>query len=377
MKIGICCYPTYGGSGAIATGLGRALADSGHEVHFLSYARPARLAAFHPRVTFHRVQVTSYPLFRYPPYDLALASLMRDVAEDRDLDILHAHYAIPHAVAAVLAREMLDADRPRIVTTLHGTDITIVGTERAYYHSTRFGIRRSDAVTAVSEWLRQETVRVFEPTCNIEVVPNFVDLDRFRPPTTESCRKDLAPEGARVLSHVSNFRPVKRVQDVIRIFAGVAARMDARLVIAGDGPDRGAAEAQASALGVRDLVNFLGEQEGVERVLAASDLFLLPSEHESFGLAALEAMACGVPVIATRSGGLPEVVRDGETGFLLGVGDVDAAVERAIALLEDEPLRCRMGEAARSDAASRFDAPRVVERYVKVYERALAKPVCA
>lgn len=372
MRVGICCYPTYGGSGAVATELGLSLADLGHEVHFVSYAQPARLTGFHPRVTFHRVDVTPYPLFRYPPYDLALASLLRDVAESRDLDVLHVHYAIPHAVSAVLARDMLGTRRPAIVTTLHGTDITIVGADRAYFRPTLYGIERSDAVTAVSQWLRQETLRFFRPQRPVEVVPNAVDVNRFRPGGDASLRDAVAAPGEAVLAHVSNFRPVKRVGDVVGIFAGVARARPARLLLAGDGPEIAAARERADREGVADRVHFLGEQEDVERVFAAADLFLLPSEQESFGLAALEALACGVPVVGCRSGGLPEVVRDGETGFLVESGEVDAAVARCLRLLGDDDLRRRFGEAARADAVTRFAEADVVGRYVAVYERVLA-----
>ena len=372
MRIGICCYPTYGGSGAIATELGLAMAALGHEIHFVSYARPARLTGYHANVAFHRVQVTPYPLFKYPPYDLALASLLRDVSESRQLDILHVHYAIPHAVSALLARDMLGTLRPKIVTTLHGTDITIVGLDRAYFQPTRYGIERSDAVTTVSEWLRGETLRFFQPSRAIEVVPNFVDVERFQPRAESSLRKCLVPAGEKVLSHVSNFREVKRVSDVIRIFARTAAEVSARLLLAGDGPEIATAERVAAEAGVADRVHFLGEQEDVERVYGASDVFLLPSEHESFGLSALEALACGVPVVGTDAGGLPEVVKDGRSGYLVEVGDVTSAADRAIRMLRDEPLRRAMGDAGRADALARFAATPVVERYLELYERLLA-----
>jgi L-malate glycosyltransferase len=372
VRIGICCYPTYGGSGAIATELGLAMAARGHEVHFVSYARPARLTGYHANVSFHRVQVTPYPLFKYPPYDLALASLLRDVAESRQLDVLHVHYAIPHAVSALLARDMLGTKRPKIVTTLHGTDITIVGLDRAYFQPTRYGIERSDAVTTVSEWLRGETLRFFQPTRAIEVLPNFVDVERFQPRAESPLRACLVPPGERVMSHVSNFREVKRVRDVIDIFAATAAKVPARLLLAGDGPEIATAERAAAEAGVSERVHFLGEQEDVERVFAASDLFLLPSEHESFGLSALEALACGVPVIGTDSGGLPEVVQSGRTGLLVEVGDVEGAAAGAVRLLRDEGLRRRMGDAGRADAVARFAGPGVVDRYVALYERVLA-----
>ncbi len=368
LRIGICCYPTYGGSGAVATELGMALAERGHEIHFLSYARPARLAAFHPRVTFHRVEVSSYPLFRYPPYDLALASVMREVADTHRLDVLHVHYAIPHAVSAVLARAMLGRRVPHIVTTLHGTDITIVGAEHSYFHPTRYGIEESDAVTTVSEWLRAETVRIFFPQKEIRVLPNFVDTVRFRPVECAQTREWLGLCGEPTLAHVSNFRPVKRVGDVVSIFARITRRRPARLLLAGDGPDRQLAEDIARDEGVLDRVRFLGEQEHVERVLACADLFLLPSESESFGLAALEAMACGVPVVGTRAGGLPEVVDDGVTGALVGIGDVDAAADAATALLEDAPRLRMMSAAARRVAEERFGLSAVVGRYEALYE---------
>jgi N-acetyl-alpha-D-glucosaminyl L-malate synthase BshA len=371
MRIGVCCYPTYGGSGAIATELGLELAQRGHEVHFVSYARPARLTGYHANVHFHRVQVTPYPLFKYPPYDLALASLLRDVAESRELDVLHVHYAIPHAVAALLACDMLGSRRPRVVTTLHGTDITIVGLDRSYFQPTRYAIERSDAVTAGSHWLRGETLRSFQPTRAIEVLPNFVDTERFRPRPDSELRATLVPPGEAVLSHVSNFREVKRVRDVVRIFARAAATVPARLLLAGDGPEMAAAEEAAAEAGVAERVHFLGEQEDVERVYGASDVFLLPSEHESFGLAALEALASGVPVVGTDSGGLPEVVRHAATGFLVEVGDVAGAGARAAELLRDEGMRRRMGAAARADAVARFAEADVVGRYVEVYERVL------
>jgi len=372
LRIGICCYPTYGGSGAVATELGMALAERGHEIHFLSYARPARLAEFHPAVTFHRVDVSSYPLFRYPPYDLALASVMREVSESRNLDIMHVHYAIPHAVSAVLARAMLGRTNPRIVTTLHGTDITIVGAERSYFHPTRFGIDQSDAVTTVSAWLRDETTRIFGTERPIRVVPNSVDTERFRPFDCALTRSRLGVQDDVVLTHVSNFRPVKRVVDAIRIFAGVAATRPARMLLAGDGPERPAAEAAARELGVDDRVQFLGEQEQIERVLACSDLFVLPSDAESFGLAALEAMSCGVPVLATRAGGLPEVVEDGVSGELFEVGDIATAVGLANALLDDPDRQAAMSRAARARATSAFSVGPVVEMYEALYHEVLA-----
>ncbi len=371
LRIGICCYPTYGGSGAVAADLALALADRGHEVHVVSYERPARLTRLHPLVTFHRVEVTPYPLFRYPPYDLALASVLRDVAEERSLDILHVHYAVPHAVSAVLARDMLGTSRPKIVTTLHGTDITIVGADRAYFRPTLYAIARSDAVTAVSGWLRDETWKVFCDTCKIDVVPNGVDLTRFRPRDESALRCAFGRDGDLLISHVSNLRPVKRIRDVIAAFARVAAAVPARLLVAGDGPERGVAEEAALRAGIRDRVHFLGEQEDVERVYAASDLFLLASDSESFGLAALEAQACGVAVVATRAGGVPEVVEDGVTGLLFPVGDVDAAAAACLRLARDAAERGRFGLAGRARAERMFAEARAVDAYVGVYERVL------
>jgi len=372
LRIGICCYPTYGGSGAVATELGVALAERGHEIHFISYARPARLVEFHPRVTFHKVTVSSYPLFRYPPYDLALASLMREVAETRDLDVLHVHYAIPHAVSAVLARGMLEGAGPRIVTTLHGTDITIVGADRSYFHPTRFGIDRSDVVTTVSDWLRDETVRIFAPQREVRVVPNFVDPVRFRPRECAETRDRLGVGDEVVDVHVSNFRPVKRVLDAVRIFARIAAERPARMLLAGDGPERPRAEELARELGVQDRVQFLGEQERIEMVLACADLFLLPSDSESFGLAALEAMACGVPVLGTRAGGLPEVVEHGVSGHLFDVGDVTGASAAALALLGDAERHRAASAAARTRAEEHFGVARVVEQYERLYVELVA-----
>jgi N-acetyl-alpha-D-glucosaminyl L-malate synthase BshA len=356
----------------VATELGVALAERGHEIHFISYARPARLVDFHPRVTFHKVSVSSYPLFRYPPYDLALASLMREVAEARELDLLHVHYAIPHAVSALLARGMLEQRRPRIVTTLHGTDITVVGADRSYFHPTRFGINRSDAVTTVSRWLRDETERMFSPTSAIQVIPNFVDTTRFQPRECQVTRDRLGVGDEVVLAHVSNFRPVKRIADTIRIFARIAAERPARMLLAGDGPERPRAEELARELGVADRVQFLGEQERIEKVLACADLFLLPSDSESFGLAALEAMACGVPVLGTRAGGLPEVVVDGESGRLFDVGDIDGAASAALELLADPDALRAASTAARARATMTFPASQVVGSYEDLYRTVLA-----
>jgi len=374
MRIGITLYPTYGGSGAVATELGLELARRGHEVHFISYASPFRLRGFAERVTFHEVTQLEYPLFEQSsPYALALAVKQHEVAKREQLDLMHVHYAIPHAATAWLAKQMLKTERDlKIVTTLHGTDITLVGQDPSYYTLTKFSIEQSDAVTAVSAFLREETYRAFGcGNCDVRVISNFVSTADYHPATDDSYRRALAPQGHRVLVHVSNFRPVKRILDVVRIFAGVRKALPATLVLVGDGPDRDAAEHEVDQLGLRKDVRFLGKVENVGDVLRGGDLFLLPSATESFGLAALEAMACGVPVVASAAGGIPEVVKDGETGFLAPVGDVTAMTERALALLKDpaEHERMRRNAAAR---ALEFSADRVVPRYEQLYEEVLA-----
>jgi N-acetyl-alpha-D-glucosaminyl L-malate synthase BshA len=376
MRIGITCYPTYGGSGAIATELGMELARRGHEVHFISYAQPFRLPHFMERVFFHEVEVARYPLFEYAPYDLALAAMMHEVTLKEDLDLLHVHYAIPHATSAWIAKEMLAPDaRVKIITTLHGTDITLVGQERSFLEITRFSIKKSDGLTAVSEYLRDETVEHFGvPAERIAVIPNFVDpllYDRGRYP----CRKGaLTLEGEKLVMHISNFRPVKRVRDVVRIFRKIAREVPARLVFVGDGPDRSEAAHEAAALGISDHVLFLGKQDSVAELLACADLFLLPSASESFGLSALEAMASGVPVIASRTGGLPSVVEDGVTGFLAPIGDIDAMADAGIAVLREPGLWKQMSTAARAIAIERFGVDRVVPQYEAYYEQILVGP---
>ena len=368
MKIGITCYPTYGGSGAVATELGMALGRRGHDVHFICYAPPFRLDRCTANVHYHEVEVSSYPLFRYPPYDLALTSKMLEVMCAHRLDVLHVHYAIPHAISAVLARQMMPDCPIRVVTTLHGTDITIVGREAAYLRVTRFGLQQSDAVTAVSSFLAEETDRVIGADTPIRVIPNFVDPEKFAPRTNDEVRRTLAPRAAtKVLTHVSNFRPVKRVRDVVHVFAAVRREMDARLVLVGDGPDQPAALDLAADLGVGGDVVAFGRSENVAELLAASDLFLLPSAGESFGLAALEAQACGVPVIGTLEGGLPEVIENGVTGCLCDVGDREAMSAHAIDLLRCDERRARFGRAARERAQRLFAADDVVGRYEALY----------
>ncbi|MGD2044607.1 MAG: N-acetyl-alpha-D-glucosaminyl L-malate synthase BshA [Gemmatimonadota bacterium] len=375
MKIGITCYPTYGGSGAVATELGLALAERGHEVHFVTYAQPFRLTGLHERVFFHEVEMEDYPLFEHPPYSLALAVALHDVVRTEGLDLVHMHYAIPHAASAFLAREMLAEERPlKIVTTLHGTDITLVGLHPSFHEITRFSILKSDGLSAVSEFLKEETVRDFAvPAERIEVIPNFVDT-RFWRPGREPChRSKLAPGGEKIVMHVSNYRPVKRAQDIVGVFAKIRESVAAQLVLVGDGPDRPRALALATELGVRDHVLFLGRHAAVEELLPCADLFLLPSESESFGLAALEAMASGAPVVASNAGGLPEVIEDGETGFMLPVGDIDGMAAAGVRILCDDALRKRMSAAGRGLAEERFSIGKIVPRYEALYERVLAQ----
>jgi N-acetyl-alpha-D-glucosaminyl L-malate synthase BshA len=375
VKIGITCYPTYGGSGAVATELGIALASRGHEVHFITYSQPFRLPAFQPGIFFHEVDVGRYPLFEYPPYDLALAVRMHEVVRKHGLDLLHVHYAIPHATSAWIAREMLEeaGESIRVITTLHGTDITIVGQDPSFHAITKFSIEQSDRITAVSRYLREETLRAFGCAgCDVQVIHNFIDpavYDRSRYPATLRAQVD---GDRRVLMHVSNFRAVKRVRDVVRIYARVGEAIPAVLVMVGDGPDRVEAEEEARTLGVADSVFFLGRLDAVAPLLAGADLFLLPSQNESFGLSALEALASGTPVIASKAGGLLEVVRDGDTGVLCPVGDVDAMAQAAVAILSDQARWQQMSRTAARDARARFGLDQVLEQYEALYRDALA-----
>jgi L-malate glycosyltransferase len=371
MRIGITCYPTFGGSGVVATELGLALAKHGDNVHFISYALPSRLNLLHERVHFHEVTVTPYPLFDpYPPYTLALATKMAEVAAYEKLDILHVHYAIPHAISAYLAKQILQS-KLKVITTLHGTDITLVGRDESYLPITKFGIEVSDGVTAVSQWLKEETGTHFHTAKPIEVIPNFVDPARFRRDTSAFCQMFGAP-GDKLVCHVSNFRPVKRVMDVVEVFHKIAAKVPSRLIMIGDGPERSRAEAYAREHRLRDRVFFLGNVPNLEEVLGACDVFLLPSETESFGMAALEAMCSEVPVIASRSGGLPEVVLDGETGYLVTVGDTDAMAARGIEILRNDELRRTMGRHAREHAVAEFDEQKIVPMYRDLYDRVIA-----
>jgi N-acetyl-alpha-D-glucosaminyl L-malate synthase BshA len=375
MRIGISCYPTYGGSGAVATELGMRLAQRGHEVHFVSYAHPFRLPRFLRNTYFHEIEVSRYPLFEYPPYSLAVTVAMHEVATQRQLDLFHVHYAVPHATSAWLAKQMLAEPKAlKIVTTLHGTDITLVGQDPSYRSIVRFSIERSDALTAVSEYLKRETCAKFGGVgCEVRVIPNFIDTDVFSPRRGNNLRKALANPDERILMHMSNFRPVKRVVDVVRVAARVMERLPARLILVGDGPDRPLAEEQARHLGIGDRVLFLGKQESVAELLASADLFLLLSESESFGLGALEAMAVGVPVLGTRCGGLEEVVDDGVTGRLLPVGAVDAMADAAVEMLGDADRWQAMGRAARTVAEERFSAERIVPMYESLYEEVLGR----
>ncbi|HVO82301.1 MAG TPA: N-acetyl-alpha-D-glucosaminyl L-malate synthase BshA [Terriglobales bacterium] len=378
MKIGITCYPTYGGSGVVATELGLELAERGHEIHFISYAQPIRLTDPHPNIHYHEVEVSRYPLFDYPPYDLALATRMAEVSELYDLDLLHVHYAIPHSVSALLAKQMLAA-KPRgrrlpFVTTLHGTDITLVGLDRSYLPITRFSIEQSDGVTAISEYLRARTVREFDVRNRIQVIYNFVNCDVYvRDSEAAQRRAEYAPKEERVLVHLSNFRPVKRVTDTIEIFDRVRKKIPSKLLLIGDGPDRSRAEWLAVQKGIHDDVLFLGKQDQIYEQLPLADIMLLPSELESFGLAALEAMACEVVPIATRVGGIPEVIEHGVSGYLADVGDVDTMARHAIELLSDQAALQKMAKASRGVAQSRFCASKIIPQYEDFYRRVLER----
>ena len=374
MKVGITCYPTYGGSGAVATELGLALASRGHEVHFITYQQPFRLPVFVPRVAFHEVSIGHYPLFQYPPYDLALAVKMHEVTLQHDLDLLHVHYAIPHATSAWLAKQMLaeSGRKMPVVTTLHGTDITIVGQDHSYHAITKFSIEKSDRITAVSHWLKDETIRAFGcGNCRVDVVPNFVDPSVYSRTVADPALKQQLAGDRSVLMHISNFRPVKRVQDVIGTFAEVRRETPAVLVMVGDGPDRSAAEDEARRLGVADDVRFLGRIDGVAPLLAIADVYLLTTDAESFGLSALEAMACGAPVVAAGVGGIVEVVEDGVSGSLLPVGDVKGMGAAALKLIRDPSHWRRQSDAGVARAKAKFGIDDVVSQYEAVYQTVL------
>jgi N-acetyl-alpha-D-glucosaminyl L-malate synthase BshA len=378
MKIGITCYPTYGGSGVVATELGLELAQRGHEVHFISYAQPIRLSTPQPNIHYHEVEVSRYPLFDYPPYDLALATRMAEVSELYDLDLLHVHYAIPHSVSAMLARQMLAAGPSKrklpFVTTLHGTDITLVGQDRSYLPITRYSIEQSDGVTAISQYLKERTQREFDIKNSIQVIYNFVNCDVYqRTAETAAQRAEYALPEERILVHLSNFRPVKRITDVIEIFDRVRKKVPAKLLLIGDGPDRSRAEWLAVQKGIHQHVLFLGKQDRVIEKLVLADVMLLPSELESFGLAALEAMACEVVPVATRVGGIPEVIEHGESGFLADVGDVETMARYVTDLLSDEPRLRQVARQARAVAKERFCTSKIIPQYEDFYRRVLER----
>jgi N-acetyl-alpha-D-glucosaminyl L-malate synthase BshA len=373
LKIGITCYPTYGGSGVVATELGKELANLGHEVHFVSYAVPIRLDKFHERVYFHEVDMVPYPLFQYPPYDLALAAKMYEIANYAQLDLFHVHYALPHAISAYLAKSMVEDRDVKIITTLHGTDITLVGMDRSYFPITKFGIKKSDGVTTVSKYLQTLTQNQVGRQ-DIEVIPNFVDAQLFKKPANMDCAKNLiAPGGEPVLMHASNFRPIKRIINVIEIFERVLKKMDARLVFVGDGPEKSVAERYCQENKLTEKVSFLGRQDNLPDLLGCADVFLLPSELESFGLAALEAMSCEVPVVATIVGGIPEVIVHGETGFLANLGDVDKMAGYSLEILKNPNLRRRLGENGRQRAIEVFGQSKIVPLYERYYEKVLSQ----
>ncbi len=373
MKIGIACYPTYGGSGVVAAELGKALAERGHHIHFISYALPIRLDAFIGNIFYHEVEVSSYPLFDFPLYTPALASKIVEVSKFEKLDIVHAHYAIPHATSAYLAKQILGADGPQIVTTLHGTDITLVGLEPSYLPVMKFSIEQSDGVTAVSRFLKEKTLTNYNINKDIRVIPNFVDINKYRRIDASDICRNLAPPGEKILIHVSNFRAVKRVQDVVKIFNLVHQKIPSKLLLVGDGPERSNCEQLARELNLINDITFLGKQIELVPLLSASDLFLMPSQSESFGLSALEAMACELPVISSSVGGLPELVVHGETGYIAEIGDVERMAKYAIELLTN-PARYKLFAAAgRKRAADNFSSDLVINQYEEYYEQVLSE----
>lgn len=372
MKIGIVCYPTYGGSGVVATELGKALAEKGHQVHFITYQEPVRLDSFHENIFYHEVSTLEYPLFQHQPYESALASKIVDVAKFEKLDILHVHYAIPHASSALMAKQILNEQGYQLpfVTTLHGTDITLVGKDPGYQPVVEYSINHSDGITSVSENLKQDTLKNFKINRHIEVIPNFIDFSRFRKTNKEHFKKAIAPLGEKILIHVSNFRKVKRVEDVLRMFDVVVKKIPSKLFLVGDGPERNNLEQLCRSLGNCDQIRFLGKQDPVEELLAVADLFVLPSENESFGLAALEAMACEVPVISSNAGGIPEINTQGETGFLSPVGDFADMAKNAIHILQDESRLQQFKKNAYAQA-QRFSIDKILPLYEAYYAKVL------
>ncbi len=373
MKIGIICYPTHGGSGVIASELALGLAQRGHEIHIVSYATPFRLASFHQNVFIHEVEVSSYPLFKYPPYALSLATKLVDVSRQYGLDLIHAHYAVPHAASAYLAKKMVGSEKLKTITTLHGTDITLVGLDKSFYQVIKFNIEESDGVTAVSEYLQERTQDEFAIQREIRVIHNFVDTDRYSQTGTECAKDHFAPNGEKILMHASNFRPVKRVTDVVRIFAIIREQIPVKLLLVGEGPERLFVQQLVKELKLSEDVLFLGEQEYIGQLMNCADLFFLPSEQESFGLVALEAQSCGVPVIGADTGGLPEVVNDGKTGFLLPVGDVTGMAQKSLELLSKTDQYAVFQKEARKRALDYFDSQLIIPQYEAFYEEILNK----
>lgn len=374
MNIGIVCYPTFGGSGVLATELGKALADKGHEVHFITYKQPVRLDSFHPNIFYHQVSVPTYPLFDFPPYEIALASTMVDVIINKNLDLLHVHYAIPHASAAYMAQQIVKTKGIEIpfITTLHGTDITLVGKDKTYEPVVTFSINNSNAITAVSENLKEETLKHFDITREIHVINNFVDIKRFQYSDKEHFKKIIAPNGEKIIAHVSNFRKVKRVEDAIHAFSKIREQVPAKMLMIGDGPERPNMETLCRELGTCNDISFLGKQEKMEELLSIADLFILPSEYESFGLAALEAMACRVPVISSNAGGIPEINIHGKTGYLAEVGDVASLAKYSLDLLLNDDKLAEFKQNA-IDQANAFAIEHIVPQYEKLYENVLDK----
>ncbi|PWU01736.1 MAG: N-acetyl-alpha-D-glucosaminyl L-malate synthase BshA [Bacteroidetes bacterium] len=372
MNIGIVCYPTFGGSGVLATELGKALADKGHNVHFITYQQPVRLTGFSANIFYHEVRVPTYPLFDYPPYEAALASTMVDVVKNNNVDLLHVHYAIPHAAAAYMAKKILLKENKNIpvITTLHGTDITLVGRDKTYAPVVAFSINQSDAITAVSRNLKEETYKIFDIEKEIEVIYNFVDIKRFARKPIDAFKKVIAPNGERIILHASNFRKIKRIPDVIRIFKIINESIPSKLLLVGDGPERPMAEDLCRELDLCDDMRFVGKQQDMEEIFAIADLFLLPSEYESFGLSALEAMAGGSPVVASNAGGLPEIIRQGENGYMSAVGNLHQMAQYALEILKDEDIYQQFRVSAKKQA-ERFDIHHIVPQYEKLYEKCL------
>jgi N-acetyl-alpha-D-glucosaminyl L-malate synthase BshA len=373
MNIGIVCYPTFGGSGVLATELGKALADKGHNIHFITYQQPVRLTGFSANIFYHEVRVPTYPLFDFPPYETALASTMVDVIRNNHLDLLHVHYAIPHAAAAYMAKKILEQENIRIpvITTLHGTDITLVGKDKTYAPVVTFSINQSDAITAVSDNLREETFANFKIEKEIEVIHNFVDIKRFSKKPIDAFRKVIAPNGERIILHASNFRKIKRITDVIHIYANIRKEIPAKLLLVGDGPERPMAEELSRELEICDDVRFVGKQQDMEEIYVIADLFLLPSEYESFGLAALEAMAGGAPVVSSNAGGLPEIIIPGKNGYMSNVGDVEGMSKQAISILKDDKTLASFKANAQAQSL-RFDISNIVPQYEELYEKVIA-----